>query len=110
MKYMINVDLDKKNVRGGSMPCESEMHARLGAHHDLTVHALGCSTRKRQKNGEFGVNRRPIRWWDHGDEAGYTLEEVVERIRLIQGNRSPEFQAISKAEGNRLDSLLVWKS
>jgi hypothetical protein len=26
------------------------------------------------------------------------------------GNRSPEFQAISKAEGNRLDSLLVWKS
>jgi hypothetical protein len=25
-------------------------------------------------------------------------------------NRSPEFQAISKAEGNRLDSLLVWKS
>jgi hypothetical protein len=28
----------------------------------------------------------------------------------IFGNRSPEFQAISKAEGNRLDSLLVWKS
>jgi hypothetical protein len=29
---------------------------------------------------------------------------------LNPGNRSPEFQAISKAEGNRLDSLLVWKS
>jgi hypothetical protein len=27
-----------------------------------------------------------------------------------KSNRSPEFQAISKAEGNRLDSLLVWKS
>jgi hypothetical protein len=41
--------------------------------------------------------------WRRG---GFSTDDIPFAYR----NRSPEFQAISKAEGNRLDSLLVWKS
>jgi DNA topoisomerase VI subunit B len=45
-----------------------------------------------------------------GPKNRYRYALFIEKEGFNSRNRSPEFQAISKAEGNRLDSLLVWKS
>ena len=46
MKYMINVDLETKNVSGGATDCQSELHEAFGRHFDLTVHSIGCACRR----------------------------------------------------------------
>jgi hypothetical protein len=38
MHYTINVDLETRDVRGGSTDCRSKLHEPLGRHFDLTVH------------------------------------------------------------------------
>ena len=79
MTYMINVDLETRNVSGGSTDCPSAMHERLGRHFDLTVHALGCTVR-----GGRAVHRPPTRYWDDNRGAGYTLEEVVQKVHSLR--------------------------
>jgi hypothetical protein len=80
MNYMINVDIESENVNGGGgKDCRSSLHESFGPHFDMTVHAVGCRTR-----GVRAVDRPPSRYWDDKDGTGYTLEEVVERIRVLQ--------------------------
>jgi predicted nucleic acid-binding protein len=81
-KYMINVDRETRHVSGGSSTgCRSTMHKRLGRHFDLTVHALGCASRRR------GVHGPSTRYWDDNDGAGYGLDAVVKRVEAIQRER-----------------------
>ena len=61
MRYMINVDLETKNVSGRETHCRSKAHEAHGRHYDLTVHELGCKYRR------VGGTHRPTRYWDDGD-------------------------------------------
>jgi hypothetical protein len=76
---MINVDLETPNVSGGGTDCQSVLHEALGRHFDLTVHVLGCGNR-----GSRAVHRPPTRYWDDNNGEGYTLQQVVERIRELR--------------------------
>lgn len=80
MSFMINVDLETPNISGGSTDCQSKLHEPLGRHFDLTVHALDCVVR-----GTRAVNRRPTRYWDDNEGAGYDLDAVVQKLRLLRG-------------------------
>lgn len=82
MEYMINVDLETTNVSGGGTDCQSPMHGDLGPHFDLTVHGLECRTNSRPAH-------RPRRYWDDNNGEGYTLQQVIERIRDLQ-DKHPE--------------------
>ena len=85
MKYMINVDLEAKNDYGRETDgCPSARHQQLGWHYDLTVHSLECRCRR-----GGGAEPRPKRFWDHNNERGYTLQEVIERLRAIRAT-NPE--------------------
>jgi len=79
MDYMINVDLETRNVSGGATDCQSALHKAYGRHFDLTVHALGCGCRK-----GVGTHRPPTRYWDDNNGKGYALQEVVNKIQAIQ--------------------------
>ena len=79
MHYMINVDLETRNVSGGSTDCQSKLHEPLGRHFDLTVHDVGCAVR-----GGRAVNRQPTRYWDDNGGAGYSLEAVVQTVRSLR--------------------------
>jgi len=78
MNYMINVDLETRNVSGGSTDCQSTLHESFGSHFDLTVHAIGCAAQ-----GARAVNR-PTRYWDDNGGAGYSLYAVVQRVRSLR--------------------------
>ena len=84
MQYMINVDREASNIGGGANDCQSALHERLGDHFDLTIHALGCQIR-----GRRAVNRPPSRFWDDNTGKGYSLNEVVQRIRELR-SQPPE--------------------
>ncbi len=94
MKYMINVDLETMNISGGATDCRSALHEGHGRHYDLTVHALGC----RHRQGT-GTHRPPSRYWDDNEGAGYTLEEVIERIRILQSQHKRAYGRRSRACG-----------
>ncbi len=64
MDYMINIDLETKNVSGGATDCQSVLHEDYGRHFDLTVHALECGSRK-----DGGIYRPPTRYWAAKDVA-----------------------------------------
>ncbi len=79
MRYMINVDVEDTNVtNGGEDNCASVLHQNLGDHYDLTVHVLGCPSRNSRE-----VYRPPTRYWDDNGGGGYTLQQVVEKIREL---------------------------
>ena len=78
MGYMINVDLETKNVSGGATDCKSALHKAHDRHFDLTVHILGCGCRR------VGGAHRSTRYWDDNDGKGYTLQEVVKRLQEIR--------------------------
>lgn len=80
MTYVVNVDLETKNGSGRVNDCPSKLHESLGAHYDLTVHALQCPVR-----GTRMVNR-PTRYWVDNDGHGYTFEEVAVKIRELVSN------------------------
>ena len=86
MEYMINVDLEAPNVSGGGTDCQSELHEGFGRHYDLTVHERGCRCRNSRS-----VNRPPTRYWDDNDGEGYSLEEVVERLRTLQAEHADAY-------------------
>ena len=75
MQYMLNIDLETRNVSGGRHECQSALHKTLGPHFDLTVHILGCSSR-----GSRAVQRPPTRYWDDNNGQGYSLEQLVELV------------------------------
>jgi len=80
MAYMLNVDLETKNVSGGGpTDCQSASHEPFRRHFDLTVHVLGCPAR-----GSRAVQRPPTRYWDDNEGAGYTLNRLVERIGKLR--------------------------
>ena len=83
MEYMINVDLETMNISGGATDCQSALHEAHGRHYDLTVHVLGCGCRR-----GGGAHRPPARYWDDNGGEGYTLQEVVERLREIQAQHA----------------------
>ena len=78
MTYVINVDLESKNVSGGANDCPSKLHESLGPHFDLTIHSLDCPVR-----GARMVSRPPTRFWDDNQGHGYSGEEVVAQIRAL---------------------------
>lgn len=78
MPYVINVDLETKNINGGTNDCPSKLHAELGLHFDLTVHSVDCPVR-----GARMVSRPPTRYWDDNQGHGYSVDEVVARIRAL---------------------------
>jgi hypothetical protein len=84
MGYMINVDLETKNVSGGATDCKSELHKKKGhgRHFDLTVHILGCGCRR------GGGANRSTRYWDDNHGKGYTLQGVVEKVKEIQAQHA----------------------
>jgi hypothetical protein len=82
MRYMINVDLETKNLSGGKPECPSKMHSDLGRHYDLTVHALDCGSRSRP------AHRPPTRYWDDNSGEGYALDALLERIRELRAHHS----------------------
>lgn len=84
MDYVINVDLESKNViNGGATDCQSVLHQTYGRHFDLTIHAFGSNCYKSNS-----VDRPPTRYWEpHGDK-GYTLAEVVVRLQEIHANNA----------------------
>jgi hypothetical protein len=82
--YVINVDLELKNVSGSSNDCPSKLHENLGPHFDLTVHALQCQVR-----GSRMVSRPPTRYWIDNGGHGYSLGDVVVRVRAL-GLQHPE--------------------
>ena len=77
-RYIINVDLETPNVDGGRMDCKSALHADLGPHYDLTVHAISCGSRNRRS-----AHNPPTRYWLHNEEAGYNLDDAVEQVRRL---------------------------
>lgn len=82
MKYMINIDLETRNLSEGRPNCPSALHEKCGRHYDLTVHVLGCGSRNSR-----AVHRPPSRYWDDKDGEGYTFKEAVERLQGIVRNR-----------------------
>jgi hypothetical protein len=77
--FMINVDLETRNTRGGGgTNCDSRMHERFGRHYDLTVHTLACGSRTARS-----AHRPPTRYWDDNNGEGYALEEAIARIRKL---------------------------
>lgn len=79
MTYMINIDLEVLNEFNGDPACASALHVAYGKHYDLTVHALGCSTRNSRS-----VSNRTKRYWDDNNGSGYSLEAVIQRVRELQ--------------------------
>jgi hypothetical protein len=79
LAYMINVDMETKNVTGGRSNCPSQLHETLGPHFDLTIHAVGC-----QVHGGRVVSRPPMRYWDDNGGTGYTFDEVVQLARALK--------------------------
>jgi hypothetical protein len=82
-KFMINVDLETKNLYGGRPECDSEMHRRLGRHFDVTVHSIACGSRNSRS-----AHRPPTRYWDDKKGEGYTLPEVIALIHEIREQHS----------------------
>jgi hypothetical protein len=78
MNYMINVDLETRNICGTSTDCQSALHEPLGRHFDLTVHALSCAIR-----GGRAADR-PKRYWEDDGGGGYTFQGVVEKVRALR--------------------------
>jgi len=83
VQYMINVDLETPNSSGGSTDCRSVLHKPLGRHFDLTVHALECGSRSSRS-----ANRPPRRYWDDNNGEGYTLPQVIQRIRMLRAHNA----------------------
>ena len=77
-KYMINVDLETFNVKGGATDCSSALHGAYGPHYDLTVHELGCRC-----HNSRSVHRPPMRYWDDNRGSGYTLNEGSEKVATL---------------------------
>jgi hypothetical protein len=86
MRYMINVDLETRNVYGGATNCDSREHRNLGRHFDLTVHDFdrGC-------RGPRAAHRPPKRYWDDNGGKGYTSERLAGRIQALQKSRLDVF-------------------
>ena len=83
MTYMIHVDVEHTNEGGAVRTCSSLMRERLGPHHDLTIHVLGCRIRDRHPG------QRPSHYWDDGGGAGYTLEALPDAVAAL-GRKHPE--------------------
>ena len=78
MEYMINIDLETRNVSGGGTDCQLTLHNTIGPHYDLTVHVLGCGSRSSRS-----VQRPPTRYWDDNSGRGYTLQQAIDRILAL---------------------------
>jgi len=87
MPFMINVDREILNAADEAVTvCQSQMHAALGAHYDLTVHTLGC--RHRRGTGAH----RPTRFWDDNGGMGYPgLQDVVQRLAILRAQHPQTF-------------------
>ena len=87
MDYMINIDLETKNVSGGgATDCQSELHEDYGRHFDLTIHEFGSKCRKSNS-----VDRPPTRCWEPRGDKGYTLDEVVEALQKIHADNADAY-------------------
>lgn len=86
VRYIINVDLETRNVYGGSTNCESLNHRNLGRHFDLTVHDFdrGCRNSR-------AANRPPKRYWDDNGGKGYIVDKLVGKIKALQKSNPEAF-------------------
>lgn len=83
MTYMLHVDVEHTNEGGAVRTCSSPLHERLGAHFDLTVHALGCRIRDRHPG------QRASHYWDDNGGAGYSHEALPGAVAAL-GQKHPE--------------------